>query len=161
MLRKNAGVRSDAGEETIKKKRVLIFIMPSRTKSTETQSKIGFRSRKSRRSVPAKLKDLEDEDLDQYRSENRASVRLDLRHAESGPSPRKALLDSPISNSPLRVLSPRNRTDETQGFNSTCCHLEPSRSPRKRLFQDGKYVQPRKLKAKYFLTFVTLQIIQL
>ena len=144
MLRKNAGVRSDAGEEAIKEKRVLIFMMPSRTKSTETQSKIGFRSRKSRRSVPAKFKDVEYADLDEC-SENRASVRLGLHHAESSPSPRKALLDSPISKSPLRVLSPRNRTDETQGFNGACCRLEPSRSPRKRLFQDGKfstYMQP-------------------
>ena len=110
--------------------------MPMRTRSSENQGKIEFRTRKSRRSVPANLKNVENLKINGSRSEARKAVRL-------GPSENIASIVA-SQNSTRRVLSPLNKADSDLNLSPLRARdfasADGIQSPRKRLFEDGKSI---------------------
>ena len=88
------------------------------TRSRDTQTKIGFRSRKRR---DAAVKSMESENNPDFEASkvDEACIREKLG------------LSQPLS-SPKKILSPRKE-------NGSTVSLEVLRSPRKRLFTDGKH----------------------
>ena len=108
--------------------------MPVGTRSSETQSKIEFRTRKSRRSVAVKVADATSPEINGSLREKRKFVRL-------GPSTTTSPSVS-IQNSSRQLFVQVAKVNTNHSLSplksGKAAANNGSSSPRKRLFEDGK-----------------------
>ena len=108
--------------------------MPVTTRNSENQTKIGFRTRKSRRSVPAKITDVENLKQAECRSENRANARSGRREKSLCSSVSVQLIDISQNVEIKDRFSPLG----IQQKESVAVQPKGPISPRKRLFREDE-----------------------